>query len=99
MKQLNDKELAKINLNDLDFELASEKLKSAVLETKILELQSRLLAHEMEKKKNQVAELRKIEAEKREIKQDFLKTIAKKKDLAPGWGFNPDNGQIVEGDD
>ena len=97
-KKLNDKELHRINELDAAVELAKEKLKSTILETKIIEMQTRILAFEMEKKKAHLEILRKEESNNKEVRADFLKQIAKKKGLPNGWGFNPDSGEIIEGE-
>ena len=99
MKLLNDKELSKITINDLEAELAAERVKSARLQVLVLELRMKCLASDVEKAKNQVCDLQRAEAQAREARSSMLQTIAKKKGLAPGWGFNPDNGEIIEGEE
>lgn len=98
MKQLNDKELSKITNNDLEFNLAEANVRAARLEIKIIEQQMKLISYEMEKKRQNLDTLMRRESQARDQRADMLKTIAKKKGLSPGWGFNPDSGEIIEGE-
>lgn len=96
MKTLSEKELAKINENDLQLSIAQEKLKVCHLGIKNMELTMKILSLEIAAEKNRLESLRSNEANVKAIKQDALKIIQKKKGLKDGWGFNPDSGEIVE---
>lgn len=96
MKSLNDKELNRINMDDLLVKLAQEKLASALLKHKNLELSIKVLSLELVAQKDLVDSLRKQEADAKISRAENLKILAKKKNLKEGWGFNPDTGEIVE---
>lgn len=96
MKSLNEKELLYIDKIDLQEKLAKEKLISCILEVKNLELSIKNLSLNLAAKKNDLETLRNAETQARMVRSDTLKTIAKKKNLKEGWGYNPDTGEIIE---
>jgi hypothetical protein len=96
MKKLSDLELSRINIDEMGLLLAQEQLKVSLLKCKNLELTIKVISHELANEKNSLESARSAEGLARTVKQNNLKTIAKKKLLKEGWGFNPDSGEIVE---
>lgn len=96
MKTLNDKELSRIKLDDLNVQIVEELVKNSILKIKNMEFQQRILSLEMLQEKNNLESARlKLTSVKME-RAENLKLLAKKKNLKEGWGFNPDSGEIVE---
>lgn len=97
MKLLTDKELSYIAKLDLEQELAKAKLALCLLKINNLELKQKILFHELTNEKNNLENLRSLEASSKINRQEALKTMQKKHKLKDGWGFNPDSGEIVDG--
>jgi hypothetical protein len=96
MKKLTDKELAQIEKDDLLAKLAAERAICCALRIKNMELSQKVISLEIMDLKNKLESLRADETQAKIIRADNLKTLAKKKSLKEGWGFNPDTGEIVE---
>lgn len=96
MKTLNDKELNRINLDDLQVQIATEKLSTCALKIRNLELSQKVISLEIAELKNKLETLRHAESQAKISRAENLKLLAKKKNLKEGWGFNPDTGEIVE---
>jgi hypothetical protein len=96
MKTIDDKELARLAKNDLEVQLATEKLRVSAFKIKNMELTQKVISLEMAAEKTNLEVLRGIEAAAKIVRADELKIIAKKKKLKEGWGYNPDSGEIVE---
>jgi hypothetical protein len=96
MKSLNEKELSRINQDDLLVQLAAERLKVSMYRIKNLELSQKILSLELGLEKNQLETLRAEEGSAKINRAENLKILAKKKNLKEGWGFNPDSGEIIE---
>jgi hypothetical protein len=99
LKKLNDKELNKVNQNDLHFELASERKKRALLELKNLEFEARIVSYKAQEKRAEIKTLEQKETSARTQRQEFIKQVAKKKNLSGSWGFDPYSGEITQGEE
>ena len=95
-KKLTEKELSKLNVDESAHKLAEAAATIAALELLVLELRQRLLSSDIASKRNHLVECKNTAASCKIVVVDNLKTIAKKKDLKPGWGYNPDSGEIIE---
>lgn len=98
MKVLSEVDLKSIEANDLNYLLATEKANALGYKIKAAELQMKVMSLEIEKLRQGLEGLKRDADRAKEAKQETLKRIAKKRRLAPGWGFNPDTGEIIEGD-
>lgn len=95
-KKLTEKELTKIQADETALKIAELTATNANLELIILELKQRLLSSDIAAKRSLVLEYKNAAASCKIVVADNLKTIAKKKDLKAGWGYNPDSGEIIE---
>jgi hypothetical protein len=95
-KKLTERELSKLNADESSHKLAESTAAIAGLELLVLELRQKLLSLDIAAKRNHLAECKNTAAQCKIVVADNLKTIAKKKDLKPGWGYNPDSGEIIE---
>ena len=95
-KKLTERELSKLNADESAHKIAEQAAIISGLELRILELHQKLLSSEIISKRNHLVDCKNAASQCKIIVADNLKTIAKKKDLKPGWGYNPDSGEIIE---
>lgn len=98
MKSLTDLELSEIKALEMSHKLDLEKIKVARLEAKVFEHQQTIIIQRIADKKNEAESLR-LSSERSKLElREKIKLIEKKKRLAPGWGFNPETGEITQGE-
>lgn len=96
-KMLSEADLLKIHANDLENKNAKLEL---IIEQKNLELvitKQKLMSQDVTLMQARIKTLGDIQANILSKKRDFVKGLTKKYNLAEGWGFDPDSGEIKEG--
>ena len=91
----SERELSKMNLNDL--ELDNAKLSHELQQSKLKELllEHKLMDAKIERQRLRVSEHDKSRAAVLSARQGFVKLMTEKHNLTPGWGYHPDSGQII----
>lgn len=94
--KLSERELSQITEDDLKEKIAERDVAISAYKVMVMELKLKNLTLELSAEKNSLVSLRTELGQVKLVRANNLKTIAKKKGLKDGWGYNPDTGEIVE---
>jgi len=93
-----EKELNKININDLELANAGLQMKLEKSLLNELKLKQQLMQQEVEKQQQQINTADKARASKSAQRTSFIKLLEKKHSLQAGWGYDPTSGKIILGE-
>ena len=95
-KILSDKELVKLNQDQLGLDNCALKLSLEEKQLEILKLRSQVLSEQTERQRFIIGGARKAEGSQRAVKKAFVDLMTVKHNLTKGWGYDPIAGNIVE---
>lgn len=98
-KVLSNLELMQLKIDELENNLARAEIAVEQKQLETLLLKQKLMGSEIGLVQSRVKNLMDVQAGKLEQKRANIKLLEKKLNLAPGWGFDPDSGEIKEGSD
>ena len=96
--KLSELQIRLLEVNDLNLKLSLAEKRGENLKLALMEAQAKIHNMEIERQREKCREFSKKCTARLSEKASFIDTIEKKFKLSKGWGYDPDSGELKQGE-